>query len=172
MPNTTAEPLTELTAFQRDAIAVVSSLERPIGLEVRDALSDVYGEKVEHGRLYPNLDTLAERGLVDKSEKDGRSNRYVLTPDGRRAMLSDLAWREYAAGFYQPSLDDVDAALEREHFDAPKVSLETCLERVVDAGLAAPLCPECKVRIKVDELRGELDEAETHECRAAEGVPA
>jgi len=41
-------------------------------------------QEIHHGRLYPNLDTLVEKGLVEKGEKDRRTNVYTLTRRGRR----------------------------------------------------------------------------------------
>ena len=42
----------------------------------------------DHGRLYPNLDTLVEEGYVEKGSIDDRTNSYELTPEGQ-ALLAD-----------------------------------------------------------------------------------
>jgi DNA-binding PadR family transcriptional regulator len=127
--------LTELTAFQRDLLVEVNRQERGIPVEIKTSLEEHYSDGISDGRLYPNLDKLVEDGLADRSERDGRSDYYYLTAAGREALLRDLGWRESGAGFYQPSLDDLDAL--EDHVPA---DLEAALDRVVDAGLAVPIC--------------------------------
>jgi len=79
-----------LTGFQRDALEAIARLERDdetcYGLAIKRRLESQHGE-VNHGRLYPNLDALVERGLVEKSALDRRTNEYVLTDDGRGLLL-------------------------------------------------------------------------------------
>ncbi|WP_227376436.1 PadR family transcriptional regulator [Haladaptatus halobius] len=81
----------DLTAFQRN-ILVVLTKEPMYGLAIKRELEDFYDAEVNHGRLYPNLDTLVERGLVEKSELDKRTNEYGLTQDGLDAVEDSLAW--------------------------------------------------------------------------------
>lgn len=50
------------------------------------------GTAVNHGQLYPNLNDFAERGLLEKSELDKRTNQYVLTDDGYEMILGQLTW--------------------------------------------------------------------------------
>ena len=71
-----------LTAFQRDILRVVSVLDAPKGLAIRDRLSTCYEDEVRHPRLYGNLDQLVDAGLLAKGEKDGRTNYYELTERG------------------------------------------------------------------------------------------
>lgn len=80
-----------LTAFQFN-ILVVLSAEPKYGLAVKRELETYYGEDVNHGRLYPNLDDLVEEGLVTKSERDKRTNEYALTDAGRTTILEQLDW--------------------------------------------------------------------------------
>ena len=48
------------------------------------------------GRLYPNLDTLVEKGLVEKGEKDRRTNVYTVTKCGQRELEARRDWeRQY-----------------------------------------------------------------------------
>ena len=80
---------TDLHAFERDLLYAVRALERddpPKGLALKRELEDDYGEQVNHSRLYQNLDALVERGLLEKSQKDGRTNEYATTATAR-AML-------------------------------------------------------------------------------------
>ncbi|PCR89423.1 PadR family transcriptional regulator [Natrinema ejinorense] len=82
-----------LTGFQRDALEAIARLERDdetcYGLAIKNQLEPKYGE-VNHGRLYSNLDALVERGLVEKSALDKRTNEYVLTSDGRGLLRQHL----------------------------------------------------------------------------------
>lgn len=76
--------MNDLTAFQRDLLRVIGGMdEGPIGLEVKREVEDYYDSEVNHGRLYPNLDTLVQKGLIAKEELDGRTNTYTLTRRGR-----------------------------------------------------------------------------------------
>jgi DNA-binding PadR family transcriptional regulator len=83
----------DLTGFQRDALEAIARLERAdetsYGLAIKSRLESQYGD-VNHGRLYPNLDTLVERGLVEKSALDKRTNEYSLTDDGRGLLRQRL----------------------------------------------------------------------------------
>jgi hypothetical protein len=84
----------DTTRFQLDLLAVIAgyetgryhddrhSSEPPYGLAIKNTLEGRYGEDVNHGRLYPNLDTLVEDDLVEKSQADRRTNYYSLTDDG------------------------------------------------------------------------------------------
>ncbi|MFO7907959.1 MAG: helix-turn-helix transcriptional regulator [Pirellulaceae bacterium] len=46
------------------------------GLAIKEELEDYYEKEIHHGRLYPNLDTLVEKGLVEKGQRDRRTNYY------------------------------------------------------------------------------------------------
>jgi len=59
----------DLTGFQRDLLTVTAGIEEPHGLAIKDELEDYYEKEIHHGRLYPNLDTLVEKGLVEKERK-------------------------------------------------------------------------------------------------------
>lgn len=65
-------------------LRVVASRGPCKGLDVKRGLTDLYGEEVNHGRLYPNLDELTTRGYISKQaeEPDRRSNQYELTAAG------------------------------------------------------------------------------------------
>lgn len=81
----------ELTAFQRNILTVLAEQPR-YGLAIKRELESYYGEEVNHGRLYPNLDDLVSKGFVEKSELDKRTNEYALTDDGVEAVLDGLEW--------------------------------------------------------------------------------
>jgi DNA-binding PadR family transcriptional regulator len=78
-----------LSAFQRDILFVLARDGPQYGLAVKSALETLYGydethDEVNHGRLYPNLDTLVDAGLVTKGALDERTNEYELTERGQR----------------------------------------------------------------------------------------
>ena len=86
----------QLTGFQRDLLYVIAGMDRPSGQDVLDHINGYVDQPVTHGRLYPNLDTLVERGLVEKGQIDRRTNYYALTPRGRRELEKRQEWvRQY-----------------------------------------------------------------------------
>ena len=84
----------DLIAFQRDLLYIIAGLENPHGLAIGDELGEYYTTEIQHGRLYPNLDTLVDKGLVEKSREDGRTNSYSLTERGRRELKARREWEE------------------------------------------------------------------------------
>ncbi|ADQ68573.1 PadR family transcriptional regulator [Halogeometricum borinquense] len=84
----------DLTGFQRDLLMVIAGLDEPHGLAVKDELEEYYETKIHHGRLYPNLDTLVEKGLIEKGTIDQRTNYYTTTRRGRREINARQEWEE------------------------------------------------------------------------------
>ncbi|MFB6108666.1 MAG: helix-turn-helix transcriptional regulator [Haloplanus sp.] len=82
----------DLTGFQRDLLYVIAGLDDPHGLAVKERLEDYYESEIHHGRLYPNLDTLVEKGLVEKGQRDRRTNVYTATRRGRREIDARRTW--------------------------------------------------------------------------------
>lgn len=70
---------------------------QPHGLAIKAGLEAFYGKEINHGRLYPNLDKLEEKGLIEKWALDKRTNQYVLTDSGRRALRERVQFLEPAA---------------------------------------------------------------------------
>lgn len=62
------------------------------GLAIKEDLDDYYETDVQHSRLYSNLDTLDEKGFVEKSEIDKRTNSYALTGRGQREIEARSEW--------------------------------------------------------------------------------
>jgi PadR family transcriptional regulator PadR len=88
----------DLTGFQRDLLVVIAGLEEPHGLAIKDELEEYYESEVNHGRLYPNLDELVSKGLVEKGQKDRRTNVYHLTQRGERELDARQEWEsQYVA---------------------------------------------------------------------------
>jgi len=82
----------DLTGFQRDLLYVIAGLDEPKGLEIKDELENYYEKEIHHGRLYPNLDTLVDKGLVEKGQLDRRTNYYVVTRRGNREIEDRRDW--------------------------------------------------------------------------------
>ncbi|WP_336365436.1 PadR family transcriptional regulator [Halalkalicoccus salilacus] len=89
----------DLTAFQRDALYIIAGLGEPHGLAIKDELEQYYDKEIHHGRLYPNLDTLVEKGLVKKGKHDNRTNSYSLTQRGRREIDARCEWEDQYTSF-------------------------------------------------------------------------
>ena len=88
----------DLTGFQRDLLYVIAGLDDPHGLAIKEELEGYYESDVNHGRLYPNLDTLVEKGLVEKGQRDRRTNFYTLTRRGERELDARQDWEaQYVA---------------------------------------------------------------------------
>ncbi|WP_435065053.1 helix-turn-helix transcriptional regulator [Halobaculum sp. EA56] len=77
---------TDLTAFEANVLFAIARLEREdeltYGLAIRDVLEDLYNKPINHGRLYPILDDLADQELITKTSVDNRTNEYGLTDAG------------------------------------------------------------------------------------------
>lgn len=84
----------DLTAFQRDVLYVLAGLDDAYGLAIKEELEEYYEGEVNHGRLYPNLDDLVDRGHVEKGQIDRRTNSYELTEQGERALSDRRSWEE------------------------------------------------------------------------------
>jgi DNA-binding PadR family transcriptional regulator len=82
----------DLTGFQRDLLYVIAGQSEPHGLAIKDELESYYESEVHHGRLYPNLDTLVDKGLIEKGQRDRRTNFYTLTGRGRRELEARREW--------------------------------------------------------------------------------
>ena len=84
----------DLTAFQRDVLYVLAGLDEAYGLAIKAELEEYYEGEVNHGRLYPNLDDLVERGYVEKGQIDRRTNSYELTERGTDALMKRREWED------------------------------------------------------------------------------
>lgn len=88
----------ELTGFQRDILYIVAGNEEPHGLQIKEELESAYEKEVNHGRLYPNLDTLVEKGLIEKGTVDDRTNSYDITDKGMSEITARLEWESQYIG--------------------------------------------------------------------------
>jgi len=82
----------DLTGFQRDMLYVIAGADQPSGQDVKDELEQYYSSEINHGRLYPNLDTVVNKDLVEKGQLDRRTNYYAITADGEQAIEARREW--------------------------------------------------------------------------------
>lgn len=82
----------DLTGFQRDLLYVIAGSDQPSGQDIKDEIETYYGSEINHGRLYPNLDTLVNKELVEKGELDRRTNYYALADKGDEAIQERHEW--------------------------------------------------------------------------------
>lgn len=88
----------DLTGFQRDLLYVIAGFDRPSGQDIKEEIEGYYSNEINHGRLYPNLDTLVNKGLVEKGQLDRRTNYYTITADGEQAIVERQEWKAQYIG--------------------------------------------------------------------------
>ena len=103
--------MNDLTGFQRDLLFVIDGLDRPHGLAIKGELEDYYEKEIHHGRLYPNLDTVVEKGLVEKGKQDQRTNYYTITTRGERVLQNRQEWEDQY--LYETSTEPIFSTRER-----------------------------------------------------------
>jgi len=82
----------DLTGFQRDLLYVIAGADQPSGQDVKEEIEQYYSDEINHGRLYPNLDTVVNKNLVEKGQLDRRTNYYAITDAGEEAIEDRQAW--------------------------------------------------------------------------------
>jgi len=82
----------DLTGFQRDLLYVIAGADQPSGQDVKDEIEQYYSSEINHGRLYPNLDTVVNKELVEKGQLDRRTNYYAITDEGEQAIEDRHEW--------------------------------------------------------------------------------
>ncbi|MDS0474053.1 PadR family transcriptional regulator [Natrinema sp. 1APR25-10V2] len=88
-----------LTGFQRDLLYVIAGAEQPSGQDVKDEVEQYYSSEINHGRLYPNLDTVVNKELVEKGQLDRRTNYYDITEQGEEVIEERRKWEEQYMDF-------------------------------------------------------------------------
>lgn len=89
----------DLTGFQRDLLYVIAGAEQPSGQDVKDEVEQYYSSEINHGRLYPNLDTVVNKELVEKGQLDRRTNYYEITEQGEELIEERREWEEQYIDF-------------------------------------------------------------------------
>lgn len=82
----------DLTGFQRDLLYVIADLEKPSGQAVKESYEGSVNNEISDARLYPNLDTLVNEGLLRKGDLDRRTNYYSITDKGLEALEVRRTW--------------------------------------------------------------------------------
>lgn len=100
----------DLTAFQRDQLYVIAGLDGARGVRIQDELEEYYMDDVQPGRLYPNLDKLVEKGLVNKEPINDRANSYSPT----RRCLRTLEARDQWESQYVDRTDEESGVVPAE----------------------------------------------------------
>jgi len=81
-----------------DILYVITGRDGPQGLSIKGELEEYYENEIHPGRLYPNLDTVIDKGLVYKGEADKRTNHYTITMRGRRELEARREWEDQYVG--------------------------------------------------------------------------
>ena len=89
----------DLTGFQRDLLYVIAGSDDTSGQAIKEELQKSYSDPINHGRLYPNLDTLVNKSLVEKGSLDRRTNSYEITEEGRQLIGERREWENQYVPF-------------------------------------------------------------------------
>lgn len=100
----------DLSSIQRDLLYVIAAANEPTGPNINDRLSEYYQKEVSAGNFYPTLDSLVNKGLIDKHSDDGCTNRYTLTDDGRDTLQTRRHWENTSNTTISASHDPEDAS--------------------------------------------------------------
>lgn len=84
----TLQESSSLTKFQTRLLETLCDGPKH-GLGIAETLDPLFEEEVHHGRIYPNLDDLADEGYIAKEPIDRRTNEYRLTDAGRALLAAD-----------------------------------------------------------------------------------
>lgn len=84
--------MNNLTGFQRDLLHLVAGLDDPNILTIKESLEEYYVKDVRHDRLYPNLSTLVESGLITRNRTAKDDIYYKTTEKGQRDIRARRAW--------------------------------------------------------------------------------
>lgn len=128
-PDIETSEFADLTSFQRDLLTVISGMEIPKGLELKEELEDYYEDEIHHGRLYPNLDSLSDEGFINKIELDARSNGYTLTERGQKHLRARSEWeQQQISDFNGEPTTSTQVELDLEQTDSSPEGPETNTE--------------------------------------------
>lgn len=84
----------QLTGFQRDLLYCAASLDDPYGLEIGREVERYSSLDLNNGRLYQNLNTLAEKGLINKKQKDDRTILYMISSEAEKIIEKRQKWED------------------------------------------------------------------------------
>lgn len=81
-----------LHALQREMLVLVADYGDPCGQDIKRELEEYHDATIRSEQLYHHLDSLCERGFVEKHHADGRTNAYVITDAGREWLERQTNW--------------------------------------------------------------------------------
>ncbi|MFB6184138.1 MAG: PadR family transcriptional regulator [Haloarculaceae archaeon] len=90
----------DLTGLQRDMLYVIAARGQPHYRDIKRGLNDYYEKAIYNGidreyttrRVFPHLDTLIEKGLVEGVENETHMDYYRVTEDGWETIDRRRAW--------------------------------------------------------------------------------
>lgn len=80
-----------LTDFRYSILFLLGG-EPDYGLGIKERLQEYYGNEINHGQVYSNLNWLHEDGFLLKSPLDNRTNAYQLSEHGVALALDRVQW--------------------------------------------------------------------------------
>ena len=83
----------DLTGFQRDLLYVIADADQSSGQDIKEEVEQYYSSEINHGRLYPNLDSLVDKELVEKGQLDRRTNYYTISDQGQQQIEERQEWK-------------------------------------------------------------------------------
>ena len=84
--------LHDYNGLERYVLFQLNALSEPSGSDLGDALDALYSSGVNQSRIYQILRRLQRHGLAEVRDKDGRTNIYDVTADGREALREYHEW--------------------------------------------------------------------------------
>lgn len=100
---------TTLNRFQLDQLAAIEHLQATdavtSGAAIKAYLQPYFDEELPGARIYQNLDSLVDAGVLERTQHDGRTHEYTLTCAGQACLRDRIQWLADQAG-----LRVVDAA--------------------------------------------------------------
>jgi DNA-binding transcriptional ArsR family regulator len=84
----------------RDIMYILADFDEkgvePAGTDLIDEVSEI--QTIHENNVYTSLSYLAGKGLVDKKERDGRTNAYSLTDAGYNVLRAKREWDDEHVG--------------------------------------------------------------------------
>ena len=92
-PSTSCSEMLNLPHIERDALYIIAGLEEATGDRIHQHLNRYYEQDRAESRVYNSLDNLASKELVEKSQKNRRTNLSSITRSGIQALEDHRHWK-------------------------------------------------------------------------------
>ena len=113
----------DFTGFQRDLLYAIAGQEELHGFAIKTELEDYYETETHHGRLYPNLDDLVDKGLVEKGRSIGGPTP-TRSPSAAAARSRPVGSRKISTWLLRS--ESTDSSYQRQQAaDDPETNLPT-----------------------------------------------